>query len=93
MAVQFSAVIQLGSVIQKSLFQEPRSMRLLIQRGAKLNACSSNQFTPLHLAAFKGDLETSGLIIDHLRPEDIDAAGKESINVFTLVISLFYSFL
>jgi ankyrin repeat protein len=39
--------------------------RLLLERGAEVNARLENMTTPLHLAAFKGRLEIAQLLLDH----------------------------
>ena len=37
--------------------QETRHLRIVGQRGASLTERSNNEFYPLHLAAFNGDVE------------------------------------
>jgi ankyrin repeat protein len=54
-------------------------MRILIQKCCNLKASSSNEFAPLHLAAFKGDVDMVALLLDHLSPEDVDGQGKPSL--------------
>ena len=48
----------------------------MLQKGGKINAASSNEFAPLHLAAYKGDIETAAFLLDHLERDDFDASGR-----------------
>ena len=36
---------------------------------------SKNEFTPLHLAAFNGDIEKAKIIIENISKEDINKPG------------------
>ena len=39
--------------------------RLLLERGADVNACAKNESTPLHVAAYKGKLEPVLFLLEH----------------------------
>jgi ankyrin repeat protein len=39
--------------------------RLLLERGADVNALSKIQSTPLHVASYNGKLELARLLLDH----------------------------
>ena len=48
---------------------------MFIQKGGLLNLPSGNGFFPLHLAAFKGDVDLVSLLIDNMSLEDINHPG------------------
>jgi ankyrin repeat protein len=53
-----------------------------LQKGCNLKGSSCNEFSPLHLAAFKGDVDLVALLIEHLNTQDLDAPGNYLKNHF-----------
>ena len=55
--------------------QDIGHFRTFIHRGGLLNLPSGNGYFPLHLAAFKGDVDLVTLLMDNMSPEDINHPG------------------
>ena len=57
-------------------------MRAFIQKGGQVNLSSTNGFFPLHLAAFKGDVDLVSLLVENMSPEEISFPGKVVLHIF-----------
>ena len=50
-------------------------MKVFIKLGGQVNLSSVNGFLPLHLAAFKGDVDLVSLLVEAMSPEEISFPG------------------
>ena len=67
--------LSLAHLCCQSLGQETRHLRIIAQKGAVFNLQSRNEFSPLHLAAFNGDVDKAKIIIENISKDNINQSG------------------
>ena len=67
--------LSVGHFCCQSLGSETRHLRIVAQKGASLSLSSKNEFSPLHLVAFNGDVDKAKVILEHINQNDINQPG------------------
>ena len=70
----------------QSTGSETRHLRILIQKGALLTGVSNHGFTPLHLAAFNGDVDMTKIIIENIATTDLDTPAFGEVTALHLAV-------
>ena len=67
--------LSVGHFCCHSIGTETRHLRIIAQKGGQFSLLSRNEFAPLHLAAFNGDVEKAKIIIENIPKEALNQPG------------------
>ena len=82
--------LSVGHFCCQSIGSETRHLRIVAQKGASFTSSSKNEFTPLHLVAFNGDVDKAKIILEHLNTNEINKPGFGDVTPLHIAVMQVY---
>ena len=83
--------LSVGHFCCQSIGSETRHLRIVAQKGASFTSSSKNEFTPLHLVAFNGDVDKAKIILEHINANDINQPGFGDVTPLHIAVMQVHS--